>query len=137
MVYIQYQQVQVQIGLQVIMHSNLLSKKHSGPCLETDHNVVMLWVQSPQYYCSIFVILYCYAIFDAATNTVYVQATLGEVIIDPAAVLLKQQINLTNMPVGTAHVVFNAVDFGNFLVHPLMQEAVQEAVQVSTCGCKQ
>eukprot|EP00775_Hariotina_reticulata_P012375 gene12375-12509_t len=57
------------------------------------------------------------------------EATLGEVVIDPAAVVLRQQIALTNMPVGTAHVVFNAVDFGNFLVHPLMQEAVQNAVQ--------
>lgn len=79
--------------------------------------------------------LYCDANADAVALVDDAQATLGEVVIDPAAVVLKQQIALTNMPVGTAHVVFNAVDFGNFLVHPLMQEAVQNAVQVRTFSC--
>lgn len=59
------------------------------------------------------------------------QATVGESTIDPTAVLLRQQIQLTNVPVGTAHVVFSSQDFGNFLVHPLMTEAVKTAVQVS------
>jgi hypothetical protein len=58
------------------------------------------------------------------------QATVGEASLDPAAVLFKQQIQLTNVPVGTARVVFNAADFGNFLVHPLMTEAAKEAVEV-------
>ena len=48
--------------------------------------------------------------------------------------LFKQQILLTNVPVGTARVVFNAADFGNFLVHPLMTEAAKEAVEVGRGG---
>lgn len=58
------------------------------------------------------------------------QATIGEVTIDPAAVVTKQQIQLANAPVGTAHVVFDSTDFGHFLVHPSMTEAVQAAVEV-------
>uniref|UniRef100_A0A383VV08 Uncharacterized protein n=1 Tax=Tetradesmus obliquus TaxID=3088 RepID=A0A383VV08_TETOB len=57
------------------------------------------------------------------------EATVGEASLDPSAVLFKQQILLTNVPVGTARVMFNAADFGNFLVHPLMTEAAKEAVQ--------
>jgi hypothetical protein len=59
---------------------------------------------------------------------------VGEASLDPAAVLFKQQIQLTNVPVGTARVVFNASDFGNFLVHPLMTEAAKEAVEVGGRG---
>lgn len=44
--------------------------------------------------------------------------------------VLRQQILLTNVPTGTGHVVFSADDFGNFLVHPLMGDAVRSAVQV-------
>ncbi|KAF8054989.1 Serp2 [Scenedesmus sp. PABB004] len=57
------------------------------------------------------------------------EATVGEATLDPGAVLLKQQIALTNRPVGTAHVVFTAPDFGNFLCHPLMTAAAQACVQ--------
>lgn len=58
------------------------------------------------------------------------QATVGEATLDAAAVVLRQQIVLTNVPIGTGHVVFSADDFGNFLVHPLMGDAVRSAVQV-------
>eukprot|EP00882_Tetradesmus_deserticola_P011787 GHRQ01012473.1.p1 GENE.GHRQ01012473.1~~GHRQ01012473.1.p1 ORF type:complete len:218 (+),score=58.84 GHRQ01012473.1:180-833(+) len=57
------------------------------------------------------------------------EATVGAASLDPAAVLFKQQIQLTNTPVGTARVLFSAADFGNFLVHPLMTEAAKQAVQ--------
>lgn len=59
------------------------------------------------------------------------QAAVGETTIDPSAVLLRQNIELTNVPVGTCRVVFDRIDFGNFLVHPLMTAAAAEAVQVS------
>lgn len=55
---------------------------------------------------------------------------MGETCIDPTAIILRQSIELTNIPVGTARVVFDRVDFGNFLVHPLMTAAAQQAVQV-------
>ncbi|KAF6252233.1 hypothetical protein COO60DRAFT_546283 [Scenedesmus sp. NREL 46B-D3] len=38
------------------------------------------------------------------------EATVGEASLDPAAVLFKRQIQLTNVPVGTARVVFDAAD---------------------------
>jgi hypothetical protein len=46
------------------------------------------------------------------------------------AILLRQNIELTNVPVGTCRVLFDRVDFGNFLVHPLMTAAAATAVQV-------
>lgn len=58
------------------------------------------------------------------------QASVGETSIDPLAILLRQNIELTNVPVGTCRVMFDRVDFGNFLVHPLMTAAAATAVQV-------
>lgn len=57
------------------------------------------------------------------------EASVGETSIDPSAIVLRRSIELTNVPVGTARVVFNRIDFGNFLVHPLMTAAAAAAVQ--------
>jgi hypothetical protein len=74
----------------------------------------------------------------------HTQATVGATSIDPRALLLRQNVELTNVPVGTLKVVFDAADFGHFLVHPLMNTAVATAVQVrhakwwrvcATCHC--
>lgn len=43
---------------------------------------------------------------------------------------MRRQIVLTNIPTGTARVVFSEADLGNFLVHPLVVEAAKTAVQV-------
>jgi hypothetical protein len=59
---------------------------------------------------------------------------VGETCIDPVAILLRQNIELTNVPVGTCRVVFDRVDFGHFLVHPLMTQAGAAAVQVGPAG---
>jgi hypothetical protein len=58
------------------------------------------------------------------------QASVGETTIDTTAIIFRQNIELTNVPVGTCRVVFDRVDFGNFLVHPLMTAAAATAVQV-------
>ncbi len=58
------------------------------------------------------------------------QATVGVSSLDYAQVLLQRTIVLTNIPTGTARVVFSELDLGNFLVHPLVTEAAKTAVQV-------
>jgi hypothetical protein len=57
----------------------------------------------------------------------HLEATVGEAVLDITAVLLQRRIVLTNVPVGTARVVFDAPDLGNFLVHPLMAAAAATA----------
>ncbi|GBF93742.1 hypothetical protein Rsub_06074 [Raphidocelis subcapitata] len=59
------------------------------------------------------------------------EATVGAAALDYAQVLLRGRIVLTNVPTGTARVVFDEVDFGNFLTHPLVTEAAKEAVRGS------
>jgi len=65
---------------------------------------------------------------DAPTRTM--QATVGAAALDYAQVLLRRQVVLTNIPTGTARVVFSELDLGNFLVHPLVTEAAKTAVKV-------
>jgi hypothetical protein len=55
---------------------------------------------------------------------------VGEACLDYSAMLWQQRIVLTNIPVGTARVVFSGRDFGHFLVHPLVVNAAARAVQV-------
>jgi len=73
----------------------------------------------------------CCSPLHVSTHT---QASVGETSIDPSAIVLRRSIELTNVPVGTARVVFNRIDFGNFLVHPLMTAAAAAAVQVGEEG---
>lgn len=56
-------------------------------------------------------------------------ATVGAAVIDPLALLLRQNIELVNVPVGTCRVLFDPSDFGHFLVHPLLVAAAARAVQ--------
>jgi hypothetical protein len=62
------------------------------------------------------------------------QATVGAAALDYAQVLLRRQIVLTNVPTGTARVVFSEADLGNFLVHPLVKAAAKTAVKVGRRG---
>jgi hypothetical protein len=55
---------------------------------------------------------------------------VGEACLDYSAMLWQQRIVLTNIPVGTARVVFSGRDFGHFLIHPLVVNAAARAVQV-------
>lgn len=57
------------------------------------------------------------------------ECTVGAAALDYAQVLIRRQIVLTNIPTGTARVVFSEADLGNFLVHPLVVEAAKTGVQ--------
>lgn len=57
------------------------------------------------------------------------ECTVGVAALDYAQVLMRRQVVLTNVPTGTARVVFSEVDLGNFLVHPLVTTAAAAAVK--------
>lgn len=61
---------------------------------------------------------------------------MGAAAIDYGALVSQQRIVLRNIPRGEARILFNARDFGNFLVHPLMADAAAKAVDVSCTGSK-
>ncbi|KIY99162.1 Protein YIPF6 [Monoraphidium neglectum] len=57
------------------------------------------------------------------------EATVGAAALDYGQALMRREIVLTNVPTGTARVVFSEADLGNFLAHPLVAAAAQTAVQ--------
>lgn len=61
---------------------------------------------------------------------------MGAAAIDYGALVSQQRIVLRNIPRGEARILFNARDFGNFLVHPLMADAAAKAVDVSCIGTR-
>lgn len=58
------------------------------------------------------------------------ECQVGEARLDYLKILMQQQIVLTNVPRGSARVVFSPTDFASFLQHPLMQRAAAGAVEV-------
>ena len=52
--------------------------------------------------------------------------TVGEAVLDPAALATERLIKLKRPSNGNAQIVFSESDFGNFLTHPLMGQATQE-----------
>lgn len=57
------------------------------------------------------------------------EATVGAAALDYGQALARREIVLTNVPTGTARIVFSEADLGNFLVHPLVVEAAKAVVQ--------
>ncbi|GFH26831.1 uncharacterized protein HaLaN_25047, partial [Haematococcus lacustris] len=58
------------------------------------------------------------------------QAEVGPTELDFGAVLAEQRIRLRQPPEGSARCLFTAVDFAQFLAHPLLTRAAATAVQL-------